>query len=136
MTDTPARNPNPLTREVMALLRTRGVDATVKALCHATASVAKAVDTGFQASVMGVHIDVSLGAPRAPVKGATADDKRDAQRYRWLRARDLNTIERGGVFAGDTRQKVVLNGEDLDLAVDAAMSCSDEPAFPANESFP
>ncbi len=43
----------------------------------------------------------------------------DAERYRCLRNRDLNTIDVGGVFAGMTPQNVVLNGADLDDAVDA-----------------
>jgi len=47
--------------------------------------------------------------------------QRDAQRYRWLRSRDLSTIERGGVFAGMTPANVVLAEEDLDRAVDEAM---------------
>ena len=51
----------------------------------------------------------------------TTDDARDAARYRWLRSRDLNTIVEGGVFAGLTPENVVLNGEDLDRAVDGAM---------------
>ncbi|KIC39344.1 hypothetical protein [Leisingera sp. ANG-M7] len=50
------------------------------------------------------------------------DLARDAARYRWLRDRDLNTIDRGGVFAGLTPENVILNGEDLDLHVDAAMA--------------
>ena len=45
----------------------------------------------------------------------------DSKRYRWLRARDLDTIAAGGVFAGMTPDNVVLNGEDLDAAIDAAM---------------
>jgi len=45
----------------------------------------------------------------------------DAARYRWLRERDLDTISRGGVFAGMTPKNVVLNGEDLDRAIDEAM---------------
>ena len=49
-------------------------------------------------------------------------DARDAARYRWLRARDLETICQGGVFAGMTPQNVILSGEDLDAAVDAAMA--------------
>ncbi|MAM60878.1 hypothetical protein [Maritimibacter sp. UBA3975] len=50
------------------------------------------------------------------------DLERDAARYRWLRARDLDTIDKGGVFAGLTPQNMVLNGEDLDEAIDAAMA--------------
>ena len=49
------------------------------------------------------------------------DLARDAARYRWLRERDLDTITKGGVFAGMTPENVVLNGSDLDKAIDAAM---------------
>ena len=49
-------------------------------------------------------------------------DARDAARYRWLRARDLETIGQGGVFAGMTPQNVILNGQDLDDAIDAALA--------------
>ena len=46
---------------------------------------------------------------------------RDAARYRYIREKGLDTIERGGVFAGKTPHNVVLNGDDLDAAVDAEM---------------
>jgi hypothetical protein len=46
---------------------------------------------------------------------------KDAQRYRWLRSRDLDTISIGGVFAGITPDNVVVNGDDLDKHIDAAM---------------
>lgn len=46
----------------------------------------------------------------------------DAERYRWLRSRDLETISQGGVFAGITPQNMILNEETLDQAVDAAMA--------------
>ena len=49
------------------------------------------------------------------------DLARYAARYRWLRERDLDTITNGGVFAGMTPENVVLNGSDLDKAIDAAM---------------
>ncbi|HHL3045321.1 TPA: hypothetical protein ACQ49P_005346 [Pseudomonas aeruginosa] len=53
----------------------------------------------------------------------------DAERYRWLRERDLETISRGGVFAGMTPENIVLNLEDLDAEIDAArFSKSDAPA--------
>jgi hypothetical protein len=45
----------------------------------------------------------------------------DAARYRWLRSRDLDAIGSGGVFAGMTPDNCVLNGADLDAAVDAGM---------------
>lgn len=51
-----------------------------------------------------------------------AADACDAARYRWLRSRDLETISQGGVFAGMTPENVILNGEDLDEAVDAAIA--------------
>ncbi|MEX3614076.1 MAG: hypothetical protein VB141_10090 [Burkholderia gladioli] len=43
-----------------------------------------------------------------------------ADRYRYLRERDLDSIDAGGVFAGKTPNNVVLNGADLDAAIDAA----------------
>ncbi|MGI0735750.1 Lar family restriction alleviation protein [Pseudomonas aeruginosa] len=46
---------------------------------------------------------------------------KDAARYRWLRERDLETIRQGGVFAGMTPENIVLNQEDLDAEIDAAL---------------
>lgn len=48
--------------------------------------------------------------------------RKDAERYKWLRERDLETLHCGGVFAGQTPDNIVLNGETLDEAIDAAMS--------------
>ena len=48
--------------------------------------------------------------------------RKDAERYQWLRSRDLETISHGGVFAGITPQNMVLNEETLDEAIDAAMA--------------
>lgn len=53
--------------------------------------------------------------------------RRDAERYQWLRSRDLETISQGGVFAGITPQNMVLNEETLDQAVDAAMTNEAQP---------
>ncbi|HHX4274722.1 TPA: hypothetical protein ACU95R_005793 [Pseudomonas aeruginosa] len=47
--------------------------------------------------------------------------RKDAARYRWLRERDLETIRQGGVFAGMTPENIVLNQEDLDAEIDAAL---------------
>lgn len=47
--------------------------------------------------------------------------RKDAERYRWMRERDLETVHRGGVFAGVTPENLVLNGNDLDDRIDAAM---------------
>lgn len=44
----------------------------------------------------------------------------DAARYQFLRSRDIvDTIFMGGVFAGITPENAVLNGDDLDAAIDA-----------------
>lgn len=43
-------------------------------------------------------------------------------RYQWLRDRPLETVAQGGVFAGKTPDNVVLNGSDLDAAIDAALA--------------
>ena len=44
-----------------------------------------------------------------------------AKRYAFLRGRDIYSIASGGVFAGMTPANVVLNGVDLDAAIDDAM---------------
>lgn len=44
-----------------------------------------------------------------------------AKRYAFLRGRPLDSIRHGGVFAGKTPDNLVLNGKDLDTAVDAEM---------------
>lgn len=46
----------------------------------------------------------------------------DANRYQYLRSRDLDTIDQGGIFVGMTPDNVVMNGADLDEAIDKAMS--------------
>lgn len=43
-----------------------------------------------------------------------------ADRYRYLRERPLDAVSSGGVFAGKTPDNVVLNGAELDAAIDAA----------------
>lgn len=53
--------------------------------------------------------------------------RKDGERYRWLRSRDLETINQGGVFAGITPQNMVLNEETLDEAIDAAMAKEVQP---------
>ena len=60
--------------------------------------------------------------------------KADAYRYRWLRERDLDTIHKGGVFAGSTPRNVVINGEDLDWAVDEARGIEAEARAKLKES--
>ena len=66
-------------------------------------------------------------SPSFPVYAATpapAAVVRNAQRYEYLRERDLETIKHGGVFAGLTPDNLVLNGEDLDAAIDACLDAT------------
>ena len=71
----------------------------------------------------GVTIEASeeAGHIAAQLSSKLADTGRYAERYGWLRDRDLNTIHRGGVFAGKTPENLVLSGDDLDAAIDAEM---------------
>ena len=50
-------------------------------------------------------------------------DSDQAVLYRYLRARPVDAIalSKGGVFAGQVPQNIVLNGVDLDVAIRAAM---------------
>lgn len=59
--------------------------------------------------------------PIAALRDNKQESNIDAARYRFLRNRDLETITQGGVFAGMTPDNYILNGEDLDQAVDVAM---------------
>ncbi|RUT30850.1 hypothetical protein WG29040_23205 [Pseudomonas sp. PAMC 29040] len=73
-----------------------------------------------------------LGAEHAGMVRAikkTEAQQNDAARYRWLRGRDLDTIQQGGVFAGQTPRNVVLNGDDLDMAVDVEIAVMVKAAF-------
>jgi len=56
------------------------------------------------------------------LKQRNKDLEKDAARYRWLRERNLDTVYAGGVFAGKTPENLILNGEDLDVAIDAALN--------------
>lgn len=49
-------------------------------------------------------------------------ERMDAARYRWLRSRELDTIDAGGIFIGRVPENTVINGEDADRAIDAAIS--------------
>lgn len=69
-------------------------------------------------------VDIVLSAiatERDALRAEVEQLRIDAERYRYLRERDLDTISSGGVFAGMTPRNFVLNGEDLDHAVDAAL---------------
>lgn len=51
---------------------------------------------------------------------------KDAMRYQYLRNADVDAIHKGGIFAGKTPENVVINGEDLDEAIDKALATVDE----------
>ena len=55
-----------------------------------------------------------------------AEGEADAARYRWLRSRDLDTIDAGGIFIGRVPENTVINGEDADRAVAAAIRAQGE----------
>ncbi len=50
------------------------------------------------------------------------DVRRYAIRYAYLRSQPLDAIHAGGIFIGSTPDNLVLNEEDADEAIDAAMS--------------
>lgn len=78
-------------------------------------------DQQIDALRQGMKGDYDLDAWLAFVEEAP-QLRLDAGRYRWLRSRDLETISKGGVFAGMTPDNLVLNEETLDHAIDAAMA--------------
>ena len=70
----------------------------------------------------GVTIEACEEAEHiAALISKSAETGRFAERYAWLRDRDLSTIHQGGVFAGKTPENLVLSGDDLDAAIDAQM---------------
>ncbi len=65
-------------------------------------------------------------APASPAQGQE-DDRKDAERYRWLRNRDVEkNFPRDGLFIGRIPENTVVTGEDADAAIDAAMAASKE----------
>lgn len=50
-----------------------------------------------------------------------AELERDAERYQYLRNADVKVITKGGIFAGKTPDNIVMNGDDLDNEIDAAI---------------
>ncbi len=64
---------------------------------------------------------IAAEADRDALRAEVEALRRDAERYRWLRSHILDTIQRGGVFAGQTPQNVVMAEEDLGAVVDAAL---------------
>lgn len=66
-------------------------------------------------------IDIVLSSPEQILTAS------DAERYRYLRDRDLETVHTGGIFAGRTPESIVLNGDDLDEAIDSALASLPAP---------
>ncbi|ALJ98718.1 hypothetical protein [Burkholderia thailandensis] len=66
------------------------------------------------------HGDTTMGECMASLLDRLEAAELYADRYRYLRERPLNAVSVGGVFAGKTPDNVVLNGADLDAAIDAA----------------
>lgn len=75
-----------------------------------------------QREQMAYSTIATLEAERDQLKAENEALRIDAERYRWLRHRNLDTISQGGVFAGITPQNLVINEETLDEAIDAAMA--------------
>lgn len=67
------------------------------------------------------HGDTTMGECMASLLDRLEVAELYADRYRYLRERPLDAVSAGGVFAGKTPDNVVLNGADLDAAIDAAM---------------
>lgn len=66
------------------------------------------------------HGDTTMDECMATLLDRMEAAELDAARYRYLRERPLDAVSVGGVFAGKTPDNVVLNGADLDAAIDAA----------------
>ena len=78
----------------------------------------------------------SLEQRRYAEQQAREAAEKDAERYRWLRGRDFETIQQGGVFAGVTPENMVINGVDLDNAIDAAIEAALNLASEAESQSP
>ena len=72
-----------------------------------------------EADAFNLHNEIHLHLTR--LRSGIAD----MARYRWLRDRDIETINEGGVFAGQTPENIVINGKALDDEIDAAMLMQD-----------
>lgn len=75
----------------------------------------------FLEFIMKMKIREDLIKENIELKRTMMKFKEDAIRYRYLRDRDLESISNGGVFAGMTPDNFVINGDDLDIAIDKAI---------------
>lgn len=79
------------------------------------------------AAVMDALHDIDGGVYKEDEKISTLkqENKRLAvfeNRYQFLRNADIDAIYKGGIFAGQTPENLVINGQDLDDAIDKALS--------------
>ena len=106
-----------------------------RVLCDPDSDLSLGAQRALNWCLTWVSVPLQLAAPQqADTRDAVTFEQRmsdwqhgdalDAERYRWLRSRDLETISQGGVFAGMTPQNVILNEEDLDQAVDASIAAA------------
>lgn len=79
------------------------------------AEARKEIDEQCRLNAMGQERELRLIAQLAEVRWY-------AERYKFLRARDLDTIDIGGIFVGVVPDNLVINENDLDAAVDAAIA--------------
>lgn len=87
---------------------------------------------GLQAEkIVACHNSYTRPQPRR--EPLTDEQRKDAERYRYLRAQPIDCIDAGGIFCGKTPENLVVNGADLDAAVDAAIGRADaiQPSEPA-----
>ena len=92
----------------------------------AVLNIARGSEAGTSSQWHGIRSFVRTSDSQTIEATETADqiaalvtNAEHAESYAWLRERDLSTIYQGGVFAGKTPENVVLNGADLDAAIDA-----------------
>lgn len=83
-------------------------------------------------SEIGLHV-ASLTEELETLRCERAADKRDAERYRWLRSRDVDTISSGGIFIGVTPENLVVNFDDADARVDGAIKANIDSPEASNE---
>lgn len=81
-------------------------------------------ETNFDPDALVQNAVYALCGPFNKNQPQPQADALDAGRYRFLRSRDLETVNNGGVFAGVTPDNIVLNGADLDAEIDAAIGAA------------
>lgn len=108
-----AENARSTEREIHQLAEIEGLRKDLES--HKRMLLAAACDVGAIGQALGADEDDD----GSEIEGLAQEVRKDAERYRWLRSRDVDTISKGGVL---TPQNLVINEETLDEAVDAAMS--------------